>query len=220
MKLSLYVAAASLLLAPALAMAQPGVDDAQDPVAQQPSPPPAAQPAPQNEDWSNVSHINGHPVPVGERNDYLVAFKRTNISSNPIGWMVGFYGLSVSEAVTDHVVIRGDVNMINFASSSGYEAGLSMPLYLKRAYSGPFIEPGVVVRSLTHTDSYDMSSTTETIAGPEMLVGYHVTFDSGFNIAAALGIARNINTSANQDQYQSSDANIEPVGYFRVGYAF
>ena len=44
----------------------------------------AARTAPQNEDWSNVSHINGQPVPVGDRNDYLYKFKKTNISVEPV----------------------------------------------------------------------------------------------------------------------------------------
>ena len=42
--------------------------------AEMPPPPPAPQTAngaPQNEDWNNVSHINGVPVKVGERGDYL-----------------------------------------------------------------------------------------------------------------------------------------------------
>src|SRR5687768_1875279 len=59
-----------------------------------PAPAPAprvAVAAPQNEDWSNVSHINGTPVKVGERNDYLNnGYKKVNLSSNPIGWMFGF----------------------------------------------------------------------------------------------------------------------------------
>src|SRR5688572_1857056 len=37
----------------------------------------AAAPAPQNEHWSNVSHINGTPVPVGERGNYLHRWKKT-----------------------------------------------------------------------------------------------------------------------------------------------
>src|SRR5262249_10030090 len=46
---------------------------------------PPAPRAPQNEDWNNVSHINGTPVKVGERNDYLYKFKKSNIAANPFG---------------------------------------------------------------------------------------------------------------------------------------
>src|SRR5688572_23142521 len=45
-------------------LAPPGATD-------MPPAPPAAASAPQNENWSNVSHINGTPVKVGERGDYL-----------------------------------------------------------------------------------------------------------------------------------------------------
>ena len=47
-------------------------------------PPTAATPAPQTEQWSDVSHINGQLVPVGEHGNYLYKFKKTNISTNPI----------------------------------------------------------------------------------------------------------------------------------------
>ena len=51
-----------------------------------------------------------------------------------------------------------------------------------------------------------------------MLLGYHKTWDSGLNIAVALGMGRN---------FSSSDADVDEVnqtyfgnGYLRVGYAF
>ena len=45
--------------------------------------PPAPPAAPQNENWDNVSHINGSIVPVGERNQYLYAYKKNNLQSRP-----------------------------------------------------------------------------------------------------------------------------------------
>ena len=72
--------------------------------------PPAPPAAPQNEDWNNVSHINGSIVPVGERGAYLKKFKKTNISTNPFGFMYGTYSISASYAVSDNVAIRGDAN--------------------------------------------------------------------------------------------------------------
>jgi len=117
------------------AFAQPGVVDpavAEDPppvnagtvvivtpqapvVAQPAGPPPmasATSPAPQTDDWNNVSHINGQLVKVGEHGDYLYNNgKTTNIASNPIGWMFGFYGVSISHAVHQNVALRGDANI-------------------------------------------------------------------------------------------------------------
>ena len=183
--------------------------------------------APQNEDWNDVSHINGVPVKVGERGDYLHKFRKTNISSNPIGWMFGAYGLSVSHAVHTNVAVRLDGNIFNgfMDELDGYEVGASVPIYFKRAYSGPFIEPGVVSRGLKdrrtyYYDSYaEPAPQMETSFGPQVLFGWHSTFDSGLNVAAAAGAMRNLNT-APADEYGYVESPMEFVGYFRVGYAF
>jgi hypothetical protein len=220
---SLAVLATALLASPAFA--QPGVDPpppAGDPAIRPgtvvlvpgPPPPPGTQVqvasiAPQNEDWNDVSHINGQVVKVGERGDYLYRWKTTNIASNPIGWMFGFYGLSISHAVHNNAALRGDVNALSFDHSSGYEVGLSVPIYFRRVFSGPFLEPGVIARKMTCDGCTDDSSAS---VGPEVLFGWHWTFDSGLNVAMAVGAMRNINS-------HSSSSSAEPAGYFRIGYA-
>ncbi len=214
------VSGASPVVAPA---PQPVV--VQPVVVQQPAGVPLTV-APQNEDWNNVSHINGVPVKVGERGDYLYKFKKTNISSNPIGWMFGVYGLSVSHAIHNNVAVRFDGNIFNgfLDDLDGYEVGVSLPIYFKRAYSGPFIEPGVVSRGIkdTHDYYYDSYAPTESQMeasfGPQMLFGWHSTFDSGLNVAAAAGAMRNLNVQP--DEYGYRESAMEFVGYFRVGYAF
>lgn len=178
--------------------------------------------APQNEPWSNVSHINGTLVPVGERGNYIYKWKKTNISSNPLGWMFGFYGISVSQAVTDNVAIRGDANMFDFKDSSGYEIGGSVPIYFKRVYSGPFLEPGIIVRQINPKANAGCDfgcGTSDSLVGPEVLFGWHWTFDSGMNVAIALGAAKNMNQRMDSSGL-SSNSDVEPAGYFRVGYAF
>ena len=184
----------------------------------------ASNGAPQNEPWVNVSHINGSLVKVGEREDYLIKYRKLNIATNPIGWMVGFYGLSVSYALGQNVAIRGDANVINLDNEHGYEVGLSAPIYFRRVYSGPFIEPGIVARELTDDQSYaydcfdcSTSSSSHTLVGPEVLFGWHWTFDSGLNVAAALGVARDIGSNSGSNSDGKTDP--EPVGYFRIGYA-
>lgn len=204
------------VLAAAPAQAQPGADQPGPDVIiiQPPAPPPPAplpaQPAPMTNAWSDVSHINGQLVQVGERGNYLHKWKKTNIASNPVGWLVGFYGLSVSTAIHTNVAIRGDVNYIKPPGSDGegYEVGASLPIYFKRVYQGPFIEPGVIMRG----DGGDDES-----VGPSVVFGWHWTFDSGLNIAAALGVMRNMNPQ--MDEF-IGDSGVEPSGYFRVGYAF
>lgn len=205
--------------------------------SEQPPPPPAqpaapvatvAQyPAPMTNSWADVSHINGTLVPVGDHNDYIYKFRHTNISTNPIGWITGVYGLSASYAVSENFVLKGDVNLFNdFFDTDGYEVNATALLYLRRAYSGPFVEAGIMQRS-THdhhsNDSdycdYDCGSMETTETGPEVLVGYHAMFDSGFNIAIAFGAARDMNHEDSSDEY-SSDDELTPTGYLRIGYAF
>jgi hypothetical protein len=182
---------------------------------------PQVAPAPQNQPWSNVSHINGTVVPVGEQNNYLYEFKKTNISSNPIGWIFGFYGISVSHALSNNIAIRADANYMSIDNESAYEVGISMPIYFRRTYSGPFLEPGLIVRGSSNNNSYadciDCSSSSDQFVGPEMLFGWHWMFDSGLNVAMAFGAARNM--SSNADGYSDGE-KIAPAGYFRIGYAF
>ncbi|MDX2086211.1 MAG: hypothetical protein SFX73_00120 [Kofleriaceae bacterium] len=188
------------------------------PIAEQP-----ASAAPQTEDWSNVNHINGQIVKVGEKSDYLIAYKKTNIATNPIGFLFGFYGVSVSHALSNHVAVRLDANLFNIDGTTGYELGASLPIYFRRTYSGPFFEPGLITRGFRNNydyayDCYDCSGgSMDTMVGPEMLFGWHWTFDSGLNVAMAFGAARDI--SADNDEYDY-DTDIEPAGYFRIGYAF
>ncbi|MBA3462863.1 MAG: hypothetical protein H0T46_23105, partial [Deltaproteobacteria bacterium] len=131
----------------------------QGPSGHQPAQPQVAvaPAAPQNEDWNNVSHINGSIVKVGERGDYLIKNKKLNIASNPIGWMFGIYGVSVSHAVSANVAIRGDANIISIDDESGYEVGVSAPIYFRRVYSGPFIEPGIMARGMRDNNDYEYS---------------------------------------------------------------
>ena len=246
MKTARRLAVAMLVLAAAPAAAQPGADypppapppppayGGPDVIVIQPAP--AAQPAPvqeqivlpptlppQNEKWEDVSHINGQVVPVGERGNFLVnKWKKTNIATNPIGWMVGFYGLSISHAVHNNVAIRGDANLfsIDDGNTKGYELGASAVIYFKRVFSGPFIEPGLIIRKFDDDDSFCDFGCDEDRAsvGPSVVFGWHWTFDSGLNVAAAFGIMRNINNER-MNEFDGGE-EIEPSGYFRVGYAF
>jgi hypothetical protein len=183
---------------------------------------PTAAGAPHNEDWSNVSNINGQVVPVGERGAYLFTQKKTNLAVNPFGVMFGYYDGSVSYAVSQQLVLSGSVSGWSLDSTTGYEVAVSLPIYFRRAYSGPFLEPGLVSRSSTDTNldgaapvAVGVTSLTDTWAGPEVLFGWHWSFDSGLNAVMAFGAAKRV---ASSDSYRSNDA--EPVGYFRVGYAF
>jgi hypothetical protein len=177
--------------------------------------PPAPQ-APQNEDWSNVSHINGQIVKIGERTDYLVKGKSTNLSTNPFGLLFNYFDISGAHALTQNVVLSGSLTMWN----NNMQGSITLPLYFRRAFSGPFLEPGLLMRSTSNTDSYACSgcangSSTDSWSGPEILFGWHWTYDSGLNVAMAFGGARRLGSNPDGSSNQA-----EVNGYFRVGYAF
>ena len=101
----------------------------------------------------------------------------------------------------------------------------SAPIYFRRTFSGPFLEPGVIARSSRDRVYYDGACAYDTPcsspdnshswAGIEMLFGWQWTFDSGLNVAMAFGVAKHLATN----QMSSSD-DADANGYFRVGYAF
>jgi hypothetical protein len=203
---------ASAVLASTLLAGAAGVAAAQ---------PSTATPAPQTHDWNDVSHINGQLVPVGESNSYEKEFRKTNVSSNPIGWMVGFYGLSVSHAINDHIAIRGDANYYSPVDTdlTGTELGIGAPIYLRRTYQGAFLEPGAIIRHTKYEYSEDGGGATDesTTIGPQMLFGWHWTWDSGLNVAMAAGLGRDLE---DDDDGEGDDEPVFFNGYFRVGYAF
>ncbi|MEO8554668.1 MAG: hypothetical protein ABI678_32045 [Kofleriaceae bacterium] len=192
-------------------------------------PTPAAPVAPQNEAWSNVSHIDGSIVPVGERNAYLYAFKKNNLQSNPLAWMFGYYQVAGSHALSQNIAASLEISgwSTNNGNESGYSIAPSLQLYFKRTFSGPFLEGGLVIHHDSNTDSYydyagcydcTASSTSRDWMGPEVMFGWAWMFDSGLNVSAAFGAAKPMSDSRSTNTYSSDEP--EPVGYFRVGYAF
>jgi hypothetical protein len=188
-----------------------------------PTAPAAASSAPQNEDWNNVSHINGTPVKVGERGAYLHKFRKTNISGNPFGPFFGYYDLAVSHALTQNLAASVSISGWDMDNSGGYQISATVPLYFRRTYSGPFLEGGLLVRTdmsdTYYAESYDQygnaysyetMDTSSSWIGPQLLFGWQSTFDSGLNVALAFGVAKRL----------ESDGDTEANGYFRVGYAF
>jgi hypothetical protein len=194
--------------------------------AQPSAAPVSPDPAPQNMAWNDVCHINGQLVPCGESNTYVKKVRKTNISTNPIGLLLGDYTIAVSEAISNHVAIRGELDYLSPIDSeyTATELDISAPIYLRRTYQGAFVEPGVVIR---HSDdgycsdgAYSSTSgctDSHKTVGPEMLLGWHWTWDSGLNVAIAGGVGRNL--TASSDEY-SSDDKVFANGYLKVGYAF
>jgi hypothetical protein len=134
--------------------------------------------------------------------------KTTNLQLSPIGVIFGFYSIAAERALSSNIALALELDAANTGGGAGTatQAILSLPLYIKRTFSGPFIEPGVLVHSTSYEPAY---------AGIELLIGWTYLFDSGVNISGAIGISRRIDG----DGELVVDA-LDPSGYFRVGYAF
>lgn len=154
----------------------------------------------QNELPEEISHIEGQIVPVGKRNEYYKTFPRWNIASNPLGWMKGIFGLSVSYAAHQNFALRGDANIFQ---GGGHELNAGMQIFFRRAYQGFFLEPGLMFRG-----DGDFSQ-----AGPQVLAGWQWRWDSGLNASVALGSGRDLSGSSTGD-YPFMNSSL------RFGYAF
>jgi hypothetical protein len=164
-------------------------------------------------DSSGVSTLNGQLVPVGDQNRYLYGYRRWNVSTNPLGMVLGSYGVSGSYALNANVAARADVSWydpVGTNEGTGIELGLGAPIYFRKVYSGFFLEPGVLYRRLSQGDAHD------TKVGPQVLLGYHWMWDSGLNVALAFGAGRNFGA----DSSASTDEKLFATGYLRFGYAF
>lgn len=180
-----------------------------------------------------VSMINGHPIRIGEHNEYYYGYRRWNISTNPVAWMAGVFGASVSYGFHRNVAVHARFNVYTDTNNwidydydgGGFDMGVGVPIYFRRTFQGAFLQPGFYFRQF-EIEGYATplsSPGTESVSevGPEVLVGWHWSWDSGLNIAAAAGVARNLNEN---DSYYGNDYygndGIVPTGYLRFGYSF
>lgn len=165
----------------------------------------------------DVSQINGQLVEVGDHNRYRRTYRKINVSANPVGMIVGVYGVSASYAMHPNFALRADFNYYAplGEDEQGVEVGVGLPVYFRKVYSGLFLEPGLMVRQIS--DNSSDASTTQ--FGPQVLVGQHWYWDSGLNLAVAAGLGRNFNTNQESEEF-SDDEEIFFNGYVRFGYAF
>ncbi len=180
----------------------------------QPSQTTPAAPDPNPAPTGPLSHINGTPVKVGEHREYYYGYKPVNISANPLGWIIGIYGVSGSYALNNRVAIRGDVTVYSPVDDDdeGFELNVSAPIYFRHMYSGFFLEPGIMLREYKNSPEDD----GETTFGPMVLAGWHHTWDSGLNVSYAFGLGRDLSSDDNKFDDDEPFVN----GYFRVGYNF
>jgi hypothetical protein len=140
---------------------------------------------------------------------------RLAVGIDPVGVMADDYALAATYSMSRVAAISASVDV----SPLERRAALSLPLFLDRAFHGPYVEPGIAVVDrdpilgmiggyspmvLTHDN---MQRSIE----PEMLVGWQWMFHDRVHIEGAVGVAR----------HDLGNGNVYaiPISYLRVGLA-
>ncbi|ACY18804.1 hypothetical protein [Haliangium ochraceum] len=163
-----------------------------------------------------LSTIDGQLVEVGDHHRYSYRHRQWNVAANPASFLLGWYSGSVSYAPHRHVAVRGDLTYYNTIADGfeGYEANIGVPIYPRHMYSGMFLEPGVMLR-VSRDDSG-----SKVAAGPQVLLGHHWYWDSGFNMAIAAGAGHDWTTAGGEEGVDDIGDTLFVNGYLRFGYAF
>jgi hypothetical protein len=153
---------------------------------------------------------------------------RLAVATDPIGLVSGSYALSATYVASHHVGIRADVTIfedVPLLASTGWRASINAPIYLDRALSGPYVEPGVAVAERLagigllggsadgSMAPYAVPIHTRTVE-PQIFVGWQWLYRSRLSIAAAIGAARQFVNDGTGASYSI------PLSYLRVGLAF
>lgn len=153
---------------------------------------------------------------------------RLAVSTDPIGLLSGSYALSATYVASHHVGVRADVSIfedVPLLASTGWRASLNAPIYLDRALSGPYVEPGVAVAERLagigllggsadgSMAPYAVPIHTRTVE-PQIFVGWQWLYRSRLSIAGAIGVARQFVNDGSGTSYSI------PQSYLRVGLAF
>lgn len=135
---------------------------------------------------------------------------RWNIASNPLGWIVGVYGASITAGLAENLAVRADANYFTpiATESKGFELGAGLPIYIDRTFDGLYFEPGFIVRRYG-------DDRAEHLFGPQLLAGWHWIWNSRLNVAVAAGVGRDIRGARD-----TTHANFFLNGSLRFGYAF
>ncbi len=165
--------------------------------------------------------------------------RRLAVATDPIGLLSGHYALSATYVATRHFAVRADMQIIEepwaYADSS-WRAGISVPIYLDRPLHGPYVEPGLAfaerltgyayggIGSLGGTSGDGLGGLggmatftpvplSQRSIEPQIFVGWQWLFDSGLNIAAAVGVSRHTASDG------SGTSTAVRESYLRVGIA-
>jgi len=161
------------------------------------------------------SKIDGQLVPVGEKNKYEYSYKKHLVSTNPLSYFFGSFGVSYSYAFHKYAAARLDAGFIHIWDTELYGAEFcaAVPIFFKKMNDGFYIEPGVYVSAM----SYESDSAVA--GGPQMLLGWSWIWDSGFNINLGLGMSYTWRSGDNDWGVNGIDGPW-PRGRLAFGYAW
>jgi hypothetical protein len=165
----------------------------------------------------------------------VVPGPRLAISTDPIGLLSGRYALSGTYVAWRHVGVRADItideDMPMLPGSGSWRASVNVPIYLDRALSGPFVEPGLALAN--RFMGYDAvglggigADGSVGLVGygyyaqhahsiePQIFVGWSLLYRSRLQIAGAIGASRHFSTDGSGVSYPV------PESYLRIGLAF
>jgi hypothetical protein len=162
------------------------------------------------------------PVQVLERPVYHYEDRPVTVAANPYGLLVGYYEAAVMVGLSRNLALSVGGAAWKIPGSSGAQLTVSLPIYLRRTFTGPYVEPGLIARRTPATGGAVECASAACSApdaqhawlGPEVLFGWQWSFDSGLHFAMAIGLARHAVDSMNDRT--ETDMN----GYFRVGYGW
>jgi hypothetical protein len=177
--------------------------------------------------------VYGEPLPAAP-----VASPRIAISTDPIGILSGTYALSGTYVAARRIGVRADITIqddMPMAPGSGsWRASINVPIYLDRALSGPFVEPGLALANrfmgyvpvgigvlggtgegaMGGLGSYGYLAQHAQSFEPQIFVGWSWLYRSRLSIAGAIGASRHFSTDGSGVSYAV------PESYLRVGLAF
>jgi hypothetical protein len=167
-------------------------------------------------DPDNHSTIGGQLVPTGEHNKYEYSYKKHLISTNPLAWFLGTFGIGYSYAFSQYISVRGDAAFLHVRDTDlyGFELDVSAPIFFKKMNDGFYLEPGLFALYVDVGDAGNAQG-----GGVQLILGWSWIWDSGFNINLGAGLGNawlSASSSGDTDTYDG----LIPRGRLQFGYAF
>ncbi len=143
---------------------------------------------------------------------------RYELATNPLAVVDEDFSVSLAGVVGPHVVVRGELQLATAGlpldqASAG--VAVSARLFLDRAFSGPFVEPGLVART-SSTSCFEsmVAGACDYLVGPEISAGWQWLFGSHYTAAASIGVEKFLAGEG------AAEIPLVYTGALRVGYAW